>query len=69
MPAMVVTSAATLSARYYAGYVVSVIAVATLATAATTPMERALERGDKSGDCRRFRTRLPGRLDRLFEWV
>ncbi len=43
--------------------------VATAATAATTHVERGLEHGDKSGDCRHFLSALAVALDRLFEWV
>jgi hypothetical protein len=43
--------------------------MATAATAATTHAERALRRGDRSGDSRHFLHALAVTLDRLFEWV
>lgn len=45
------------------------VGMATAATPATTLVERHLERGDKSGDSRRFLRALAAILDRLFEWV
>ena len=51
------------------GWNVGVATVATVATPATTHVDRGLEHGDKSGDSRRFLHVLAVTLDRLLEWV